>query len=96
MWYRIHLSLSDITAGKMFTLQDEFSAVWTAAGAPPDAAMLAGKQDDKGEAIYLTGPAAKLAGHLLAKYGGEQCLKPTSVELSLLVGRAGFDVLQNQ
>lgn len=95
MWHQIQLSSSDISAKREFILQDEFVELWTAAGSPRNVAMFAGKQDDNGVTIYLKDSSAKLASAFVAKYGGEQCPKPISKDLSLLVGH-GLNVREIQ
>ena len=90
MWYRLKLSLADVTAGKELTLQDEFAELWTGARAPAEVAMFDGKLDDGGTTIYIADATGKLAGPFVTKHGGEQCPRPDCKDLGMLVCRAGL------
>lgn len=77
-------------------LQDEFVPVWTAAGAPPEAAMYGGMGVRQQNDYYFT-PAAValvLAGLLLVQYGAVDCEEPDVTKLATLVKNSDAAVRQ--
>src|ERR1700735_1331706 len=91
-WKKVTLIAKDVTAGKNFQLQNEFTAIWMAAGAPSNAAMYGDMvlHDDLYR-FYFTPAAVMLALPLLERFGAQDCPEPDVKQLAVHVRNSGAD-----
>lgn len=87
-WYKVTLSKADIRAGKIGSLQDGFEALFIALGGPGNAGMFGGLELG-GHKYYFSPGAARIAGALIARYAGVECVPPKRSEVAILVADAG-------
>ena len=85
-WYKVCLSLDDVTGGLEFKIQDEFKAVFMASSGPRDAALFSGMLDDGGIEMFFSPEASQIGKTLIDKYQGKECEKPAVGKLALLIG----------
>jgi hypothetical protein len=83
LWYKIHGI--DGMNGK--AIEDAFAELWVASHMPNGAALFAvrdprARKDD----LYFSPGAARVAGNLIALYGGTECPRPELAGLALVVG----------
>ncbi len=92
-WHKIVLSENDVSAGTMETIQEEFTVLFVAKGAPKKAALFDEAEiPGRGTVLYLSPDAASLFTSFAQKFGATECAKPDG-PLALLVGeqQALFD-----
>ena len=93
-WYKVPMSWDDIAANKHTALQDAFTALFMAAGAPKDAAMFT-SADIRKNVDYFSPRAVEIAKTLIVRSGGVECPAPTRSAVDLLVGsRSGVEAIQ--
>ena len=80
-WY---IGLSDPAAGDLGQLQDEFTAMWTALGAPNGVAMFADRRSRRAIHAYFTPEAGARLPVLMQRYGARRCDPPK--EAAFLTG----------
>jgi len=85
-WQKITLSVDDVTADKAAQLQDEFTAMFTAAGAPEGAVLLRTGTSGAGCTLFFSPGASGVAAALLERHGASSCDAPPAVDLTFLVG----------
>jgi hypothetical protein len=89
-WKVVTLTMDDVTADKNVALQNAFVAVWTAAGAPPSAAMYGDKDISDGlYRFYFTPAAVMLTLDLLERFGAVDCPEPELRQLAVHVKSPG-------
>ena len=84
-WMRLQMSPTE-SAGHYEDLQEAFFAVFTAAGAPKDAAMFVDNAAIREGAFYFSPAAAKLFEVTLEAREAKPCATPSRKSVSLLVG----------
>jgi len=87
-WYKVELSVADIRNRKGVLLQDEFTALFRANGAPKDAAMFDKVDDTPPFTCFFTPGAYRMAELMLRDYGATECNKPLVHEVVLVVGNS--------
>ena len=83
-WYKVTLSVSEVASGKGIILQEQFSALFIAAGAPRDAGMF-GSRDVMLNIYYFSPGAIGFAMPLILAFAGVECQPPTKSEVHALV-----------
>lgn len=86
-WYKVTMSVEQVANGKHMTLQDQFTSIFMAVGAPKDMALFSGMLSNKGLDIYFSPGSVSYAKGLIDSYSGTPCDKPDK-KLPLLVGRS--------
>ncbi len=84
-WMRLEMSSTE-SEGHYEDLQEAFFAVFTAAGAPKDAAMFVNNAAIREGAFYFSPAAAKLFEVTLEAREAKPCATPSRKSVSLLVG----------
>ena len=76
-WKKVTLSDHDISAGRDIALEDAFSAIFKAAGAPHGAAMY-GNFDtiSEGHHFFFSPAAMNIASQILGSYAAKDCYEP--------------------
>ena len=87
-WYKVCLSLDDVTADVQFRIQKEFEAFFMTSGSPKDVALFSGAVGDGGVEIFFSPQAGQLARALVDEYHGEESEKPSATKVALFVGHA--------
>jgi hypothetical protein len=75
-WYKVSLSEQDISEGRGIALQEQFTALFIATGAPKDAAMFDNTSISPPYICFFTPGAFRLAELLLRGYGVTECKQP--------------------
>jgi hypothetical protein len=89
-WRKVSLSVQEVAAGKGIALQNQFTLLFRAAGAPRDAGMC--KAADVVANDYYFSPAAcTFATPLIATYRGEECPAPARSAVRMLVSHDGAE-----
>ena len=89
-WYKVVLTEDDIVStDKLNSIILEFTNIWTASGAPPEAALFdLNDFSVPGDICYFSPEAARIAMPLLQRYGGVPCGSPARFEVGALVAAA--------
>lgn len=85
-WYKVDLTLGDVTRGKEIKISDEFGELFMSAGGPRGAALFGRGMPGGDMALYFSPAAALLAKVLVAAHGGEPCQAPPKEGTTPLVG----------
>ena len=98
-WYKIILSVEQVSNGKHKKIQDEFGDIFMRAGGPKGVALFSSNflPGDTLE-IYFSPEASQLSKHLIDAYSGVPCDVPTRKDAGLLVGHdsAKEDLLRKE
>jgi hypothetical protein len=96
-WKMVKMSDADVSRQQPYRLQTQFSAVFTTALAPKDAAMFGNKNPKQDDHIFYFSPkAAEIFSLLLAAFSPVDCAAPLRESVSLLVGHSdAFDMLNS-
>ena len=93
-WFKVVMSNDDIVSRKHIRLQDTFENLFSAAGAPRNAAMFANRDMARGDWFFFSPGAMNIASALVLSHGAVECPSPRRSAVSLLVGHPGCaDVL---
>ncbi len=87
-WFQVTMTDEEVASGKHIQLQNQFSKVWMAIGAPPEAAMYGSMEVGKLH-YYFTPHAAQIADPLLKMYSAVECEEPDLEKLAVLVKNEG-------
>jgi hypothetical protein len=102
VWYRVHLSSDQISAGHVHIICQRFTDAVSAAGSRDGACLFATSHDTRSErlredaadraamnadALFFSPESISLIPDLLAAYGAEPSEPPERVQAALLVGR---------
>jgi hypothetical protein len=86
-WYKVSLTAEQIANGDEMRIQDQFDALFLAAGGPKDAALFSSKLDRSDIAhLFFSPGSVKFAEPLIRLCRGEICEKPDRSAVALLVG----------
>lgn len=85
-WYKVKMSVDDVTSNKHAQLQEAFEACFYATLSPRDAALFHSTSIHQDLTLYFSPGAVRVAQSLIARYGGIPCEAPPA-STGLLVGR---------
>jgi len=86
-WCQIHISPEEARSGKQSLVRDAFLTVIAAGSASPDLAVFSRFNSDDGSTDLFVSPSlAKVASPIVTRFEGQNCSKPESGTVSLLVG----------
>ena len=74
----------DVASYGVETLEDEFSALFVAAGAPPDAALFCDRLGRDFVRLYFSPEAVRIAEQVLRRKGAAACTKPSQADAVLV------------
>lgn len=88
-WHRIVLTNDQVVAGEHMNIQDAFTALFTAALAPKEAALFSAGHAAEDYALYFSPGSFHFAKALILSKGGASCDAPPKDGTSLVVGHGG-------
>ena len=92
MWYKIKLSLDQVSSGIEISVHEEFNKVFKALSDPEGIALFATNSykliNEKYLEMYFSPDAVKLCKHIIDEYHGTECDKPAKKGLYLVMGFA--------
>jgi len=87
-WHKVTLSVDQVVNQEHSNIQDQFDALFIAAGAPKDMALFSSSLTGKDELhMYFSPSSVAYANSIISLHGGAPCDKPTEKPV-LLVGHA--------
>ncbi len=95
-WYEIILNREQLSEGVSEKIQDEFEALFSKAGTPPEMALFCDTFTVPQFSMYFSPVAGQHASDLISTYSGDPCEKPEASEITLLVGDSdsAWDLLE--
>lgn len=85
-WHHLSLTADEISAGKLASIRDDFTASFRSAGGPRVMALFQREAEEGGLDLYFTPDCNLHAWQLLERCGATPCLAPPLAGLELLVG----------
>lgn len=81
-WYRVRLSLDDITTGRHIRLQNRFETLFLRRQKPAGAAMFTNSDAQNDYTYYFSPPCAVFLPGLAAEFGASACAQPVREEMT--------------
>ena len=85
-WHKVSLTADQVVKSVEIKLQEQFNALFVAAGGPQDMAMFASSLESNGVVIFFSPGSLPFAKPLIDTYGGTPSQKPDPKGVALLVG----------
>jgi hypothetical protein len=85
-WYRVRLSIDDITLGKHLRLQNMFETLFLNRSEPPGAAMFVNGDPKDDYTYFFSPPCAVFLTVVLGWFGASACAPPVQTSVVWLAG----------